>query len=249
MLIIGQSALARADGDIILGKASKLAEAAGMIHLPDWNGFNVLHTAAARVGGLELGFLPGVGGRDVAGILNGASLGEIDLVYLLGADEIDISRLGKAFVVYQGHHGDHGAHRADVVLPGAAYTEKNATYVNTEGRVQRTHMAVFPPGEAKEDWKILRALAEMAGHTPSYNTLEQVRDSLEDANPIFGNEGQLQPAAWESFGADGVLQAGGFTPAIANYYMTDPISRASKTMAECTALAVGAGPARTGTNG
>src|SRR3546814_4979924 len=98
---------------------------------------------------LELGFLPGPGGRDVAGILDAASSGGLDVVYLLGADEIDMSRLGRAFVIYQGHHGDAGAHRADVILPGAAYTEKSATYMNTEGRVQQTRLAGFPPGDAR----------------------------------------------------------------------------------------------------
>ena len=103
------------------------------------------------------------GGRDVAGILAGAGKGEIEVVYLLGADEIDMSKLGKAFVIYQGHHGDAGAHRADVILPGAAYTEKSATYVNTEGRVQRTTLAAFPPGDAREDWTIIRALSDVLG--------------------------------------------------------------------------------------
>jgi len=246
MLIIGQGALSRDDGDVILGIARKIADKFGMV-AEGWNGFNVLHTAAARVGGLDLGFLPGVGGRDVEGILTGAEKGEIEVVYLLGADEIDMSRLGKAFVIYQGHHGDHGAHRADVVLPGAAYTEKDATYVSTEGRVQRTRRAVFPPGEAKEDWKILRALAELAGHTPNYNNLDQLRDRLEAANPVFRAENTLQPATWEEFGADGTPSELGFAPAIANYYMTDPISRASKTMAECTARKIG--EERTGTHG
>ena len=252
MLILGQSPLSRVDGDVILGLARKIAENTGMVQSgaeEGWNGFNVLHSAAARVGGLDLGFLPAVGGRDVEGILGGAEKGEIELVFLLGADEIEMSRLGKAFVVYQGHHGDHGAHRADVVLPGAAYTEKDATYVSTEGRVQQTHMAVFPPGEAKEDWKIIRALAELAGHTPPYNTLQQLRERLEAANPVFRLEGELQPAAWESFGAEGIPSEQGFTPAIANYYMTDPISRASKTMAECTARLIGTASERTGTHG
>jgi NADH-quinone oxidoreductase subunit G len=246
MLIIGQGALSRTDGDVILGLAKKIADKFGMV-AEGWNGFNVLHTAAARVGGLDLGFVPGVGGRDVEGILQGAEKGEIETVYLLGADEIDMSRLGKAFVIYQGHHGDHGAHRADVVLPGAAYTEKDATYVSTEGRVQHTRRAVFPPGEAKEDWKILRALAELAGHTPKYNTLDEVRDRLEAANPVFRAEGALQAAAWEEFGADGTPAELGFAPAIANYYMTCSISRASKTMAECTARKMG--EERTGTHG
>ena len=147
MLILGMGALTRADGGAILEAALRLAEATGIVGGPGgWNGFNILHTAAARVGGLDLGFVPKPGGRDLRGILAGAEAGEIDVVYLLGADEFPTERLGKAFVVYQGHHGDAGAHRADVILPGAAYTEKDATYVNLEGRVQRGWSAGYPPG-------------------------------------------------------------------------------------------------------
>jgi NADH-quinone oxidoreductase subunit G len=249
MVIIGQGAVARPDGDVILGLARKIADQTGMV-TEDWNGFNMLHQAAARVGGLDLGFVPGVGGRDVAGILDGAEKGEIEVVYLLGADEIDMNRLGKAFVIYQGHHGDAGAHRADVVLPGAAYTEKDATYVNTEGRVQVTRLAVFPPGEAKEDWKILRALAEVCGQAPSYDTLEQVRARLAEVNSVFGRTEELVPAAWEAFGAEGdVAGDAKLDTTIANYYMTDPISRASTTMAECTAAFVNISAERTGTHG
>ena len=248
MLIIGQGALARVDGDILLGLALKIAEATGM-HSAEWNGFNVLHTAAARVGGLDLGFLPAGGGRDVEGILAGAEKGEVEVVYLLGADEIDMQRLGKAFVIYQGHHGDAGAHRADVILPGAAYTEKSGTYVSTEGRVQRTQLAVFPPGEAKEDWKILRALSEVLGKALPYDTLAEVRARLADVNPVFAAVDRIEPAAWASFGADGVPAADPLASPIDNYYMTDPISRASKTMAECTATFVGCAHKRTGTNG
>ena len=131
----------------------------------DWNGFNVLHTAAARVGGLDLGLVPGKGGSDVEGILKAAGKGEIKAVYLLGADEIDTDRLGDAFVIYQGHHGDRGAARADVILPGAAYTEKDGVYVNTEGRPQRAKRAIFPPGEAQGGLEILRALSEALGRT------------------------------------------------------------------------------------
>ena len=184
MLIVGQGALMRPDGAAILALARKIVDATGMV-VEGWNGFNVLHTAAARVGGLDLGFLPGAGGRDLAGILAGAQAGEIGAIYLLGADEIDMNALGKAFVIYQGHHGDAGAHRADVVLPGAAYTEKDATYVNTEGRVQHTQHAVFPPGEAREDWKILRALSEVLGRPLSFNTLAEVRKRLAAVNPLF----------------------------------------------------------------
>jgi NADH-quinone oxidoreductase subunit G len=248
MLIIGQGALARVDGDILLGLARKIAEATGMVG-DGWNGFNVLHTAAARVGGLDLGLLPASGGRDVEGILAGAEKGEIEVVYLLGADEIDMTRLGKAFVIYQGHHGDAGAHRADLILPGAAYTEKDATYVNTEGRVQRTSLAVFPPGDAKEDWKILRALSEQAGKQLPYNTLAEVRKRLVEVNPVFAEVNAVVPGAWGQFGADGVPSDQALVSPIDNYYMTDPISRASKTMAECTAIFVGCAHKRTGTHG
>ena len=148
-----------------------------------WNGFSVLHTAAARVAGLDLGLVPGKGGRDVEAILDGAEKGEIDVVYLLGADEIDTERLGKAFVIYQGSHGDRGAHRADVILPGAAYTEKDATYVNTEGRPQMTARAVFPPGEAREDWKIVRALSAVLGQALPFNTAAELRAKMFAACP------------------------------------------------------------------
>jgi NADH-quinone oxidoreductase subunit G len=248
MLIVGQGALARADGTAILGLARKIAESTGMV-IEGWNGFNVLHTAAARVGGLDLGFLPGQGGRDTAGIVAGAEKGEIAVVYLLGADEIDMAKLGRAFVIYQGHNGDAGANRADVILPGAAYTEKDATYVNTEGRVQRTQMAAFPPGEAREDWKIVRALSDALGCGLPYDTVAEVRARLASVNPVFASVGHLTAAAWGPFGADGALSSEPLRSPVANYYMTDSISRASKTMAACTATFVGGGQRRTGTHG
>ncbi len=251
MLILGQGALRRRDGAAILGRARKLAETFGMIR-EGWNGFNVLHLAAARVGGLELGFVPGPGGRAVAGILEGAGTGEIAVVYLLGADEIDTRRLGSAFVVYQGHHGDAAARRADVILPGAAYTEKDGTYVNTEGRVQLGHRAVFPPGEAREDWKILRALSEMTDRKLPFDTLGDVRARLRSVNPIFGAVDVPTPAAWGRFGAEGPVEAAPFVYPVTDFYRTDPISRASPTMAECAA-AIGAALAeeegKTGTHG
>ena len=190
MLILGQGALARPDGAAILDLARTLAEATGMVR-EDWNGFNVLHRAASRVGGLDLGFVPGPGGRDVAGILAGCATGEIDALYLLGADEIDTDALGSAFVIYQGHHGDRGARRADVVLPGAAYTEKDATYVNTEGRVQRASRAVFPPGDAREDWKILRALSAVLGQPLPYDSLPALRARMAEANASFAHPDQV----------------------------------------------------------
>ncbi len=148
MIVLGMAALARPDGAAILAAARALAEAVGAV-TDDWTGFNVLHTAAGRVGAMDLGFVPGDGGLDTRGILGAARDGKLDLLYLLGADGIDTAGLDAPFVVYQGHHGDAGARIADVILPGAAYTEKDATYVNTEGRPQRARRAVFAPGEAR----------------------------------------------------------------------------------------------------
>ncbi|MBF0332163.1 MAG: NADH-quinone oxidoreductase subunit G [Alphaproteobacteria bacterium] len=248
MLVIGQGALTRPDGAAVLAMARQAALSLGVVK-DGWNGFGMLHYAAGRVGGLDLGFLPGPGGRDVAGIQDAARAGEIKVVWLLGADELDMGGFGDAFVIYQGHHGDHGAHRADVVLPGAAYTEKNATYVNTEGRVQRTRVAVTPPGEAREDWKIVRALSETLDQALPYDTIEQLRERMKAVNPVFGAVDRIAPAAWGAFGAAGAVAPGGFESPIANYYMTDPISRASKTMAECTAVFVRGQEGKTGTHG
>ncbi len=248
MLILGQGALTRSDAAVIQGLARKIAETTGMVG-EGWNGYNMLHTAAARVGGLDIGFVPGPGGRDVAGILDGAAKGEIEVVWLLGADEIDMAKLGSAFVIYQGHHGDAGAMRADVILPGAAYTEKNATYVNTEGRVQEGKLAVFPPGEAKEDWKIIRALSEQLGKKLPYDSLSQVRARMGAINPVFNRVDAITPAAWAPFGGEGGLSAEPLASSVQNFYMTDPISRASKVMAECTATYVAVQQGKTGTHG
>ncbi len=248
MLILGQGAIARADGAAVLALARQIADSCGLVR-EGWNGFNMLHQAAARVGGLDLGFLPGTGGRDLKAILEGAEQGAIDVVYLLGADEFPISRLGKAFVIYQGHHGDAGAHRADVILPGAAYTEKNGTYVNTEGRVQQAKRAIFPPGEAREDWAILRALSERLGKPLPYDSLEQLRKRLFELKPHFAVLDEVQPAAWGAFGKASATDAAPFRLPIENYYMTDPISRASETMAACSAAFVATGARKTGTHG
>ncbi|HEY2891562.1 MAG TPA: NADH-quinone oxidoreductase subunit NuoG [Dongiaceae bacterium] len=248
MLILGQGALARKDGSAVLALARKVAESCGLIK-DGWNGFNVLHTAAARVGGLELGFVPGEGGRDLAGIVNGATKNEIEFVYLLGADEIDTAHFGKAFIVYQGHHGDHGAHRADVVLPGAAYTEKDGTYMNTEGRPQLGLLAVFPPGEAKEDWTILRALSAALGKPLPYNDLRQLRRHLYQLAPRFQRLETVMPAAWGNFGKDGPVDSEPFVSPIDNFYMTDPISRSSETMAKCVETYLTPDTGATGTHG
>ena len=249
MLVIGMAALSRADGAAILAAGHAIADSTGMIS-GDWNGFNVLHTAAARVGGFDVGFTPGEGGKNTQAILDGAASGDIDVVYLLGADEVDTSKLDKAFVIYQGHHGDAGAHGADVILPGAAYTEKNGTYVNTEGRAQYGQRAIFPPGDAREDWSIIRALSERVGQTLPYDSLEQVREALRDVSPVFSHMDDVVAADWESFGQAGSIEASEFTYPVKNYYQTDPISRASQTMAQCTQEFVLGGTGKaTGTDG
>ena len=235
MIIVGQAALARPDGAAVLAASWRLAASVGAL-TPEWHGFNVLHTAAARVGALDLGFVPGANGRSLAQMLDGG----VEVLWLLGADEFDMARIGaNTFVVYQGHHGDAGAARADVILPGAAYTEKPGTYVNTEGRVQRGFLAVYPPGEAREDWKILRAFSETVGHTLPYDTIDALRARLEQVNPVFGRVGFLPRFGCTDqsgpVGDPAALSDAPFEPAIANYYQTDPISRASPTMAACTA--------------
>ena len=235
MVIVGQGALRRDDGAAVLAAAWDIASKANAL-TAEWHGFNVLHTAAARVGGLDLGFVPGPNGRDVAAMLDGG----VDVLWLLAADEFDTGRIGPdTFVIYQGHHGDAGAARADVILPGAAYTEKSGTWVNTEGRAQRGFQAVHPPGEAREDWRILRALGAHLGHTLPYDTIEAVRTRLEQANPVFANIGFLprfgaaDPAA--PAGDPAGMGDADFAPVIRDYHRTDPISRASPTMAACVA--------------
>jgi NADH-quinone oxidoreductase subunit G len=248
MLILGMGALTRPDGAAILKLAAKIATETGMIGPPGtpaeggWNGFNVLHTAASRVAARDLGFLPGKGGRDVAGIVDGAQKGDIDFIYLLGADEFPADKLGRVFVVYQGSHGDVGAHNADVVLPGAAYTEKDGLYVNFEGRVQEAERASFPPGEAKEDWAILRALSDVLKQRLPYDTQEALRAAIVAEAPHFAVLDKLprgaDPAIWNTVGAEGPLDTAPLGSAIADYYLTNPIARASVTMAECSRVFV-----------
>jgi NADH-quinone oxidoreductase subunit G len=222
-VIVGQGALRRDDASAVLAAAWGLvARAIG----PDWHGFNVLHTAAGRPGALALGFVPGPGGRDARAMLRG----EVDFLWLMGVDEADLSHLGDTFVVYQGSHGDAGAARADVVLPAAAYTEKSGTWVNTEGRPQRGSQALFPPGEAKEDWKIIRAFSAAVGKLLPYDSIEALRAS----HPLFSLK--FTPSSAEATAPAGDpahLSDAPFVPAIKTYWQTDPISRASATMAAC----------------
>jgi NADH-quinone oxidoreductase subunit G len=235
MLILGQAVFKRPDTEAILEVIQQLIKRYRFIQ-DDWNGFNVLHTAAARVGGLDLGFVPQKNGLSTKEILKACQKNKIKLVYLLGADEIPMDQLGSAFVIYQGHHGDAGAHRADVILPGAAYTEKTATYVNTEGRAQTAQQALTPPGSAKEDWKIIRALSEVIGHTLPYNTWKDIESALIEAHPAFASKGQIVTSEWQDFNIEinnAGIEAKPFNLPITNFYMADTISRHSANMVSC----------------
>ncbi len=252
MVIIGQGALARDDGSAALAAAAKFIEKRGGLR-DDWNGFNVLHTAAARVAGLDLGIVPREGGRDTAAILDGARDGDIRLLYLLGADEIDLQGTEDAFIIYQGSHGDRGAHHADVVLPGAAYTEKEGTYVNTEGRVQMTKKAAFPPGDAREDWTIIRALSDKLGETLPYDSLGELRKALYEAHPHLARLDALPELSGDGLAklatAGGSMGTEPFASAIEDFYLTNPIARASSVMAELSALKSAQSEELTGTDG
>ncbi|QGZ95234.1 NADH-quinone oxidoreductase subunit NuoG [Terricaulis silvestris] len=236
MIIVGAGALARKDGGAVLRAAGKLAASLGKA-----GAFNVLHTAASRVGGLDLGFLPGQGGKSASEMLAGG----MDTLLLLGVDEVALPKAGT--VIYIGTHGDAGAHRADIILPGAAYTEKDATWVNTEGRVQYGRRATFPKGEAKDDWAIIRALSASLGKTLPYDSITALRAKMIADHPSFGQvdyaPGAADAASFDAtkIGIDGQVSNEPFRSPVTDFYLTNPIARASKTMAECSRLRAGAG--------
>jgi NADH-quinone oxidoreductase subunit G len=245
MVVVGSAAISRPDGAAVLAAAAKIALLAADGKDAGWSPFNVLHTAASRAAGLDLGFVPEKGGS--------LNLGTMDVVYLLGADDLDMRSLGQAFVVYQGSHGDAGAERADVVLPGAAYTEKSATYVNVEGRAQMTARAVFAPGDAKEDWAVVRALSARVGHTLPYDSLPALRAAMYKAAPALARLDAVEPAGLEAVkalaGRGGALGAEPFGAAVRDFYLTNPIARASQVMAQLSALRRSMGQGSTGTHG
>ena len=219
LIIVGQGALLDSDGAAVLAEAMHLADKAGA-------GVLVLHTAAGRVGAMDAGCTTD-GGVDAA--LDGA-----EVVYNLGADEIDVP--DGPFVIYQGSHGDRGAHRADVILPGAAWTEEQGLFVNTEGRPQLALRAGFPPGEAKENWAILRALSPRLGQQLPFDTLAQVREALVKAAPQLAMIDQVPENAMD-LPERGTLSDGPFAPAVTDHFLTNPIARASSLMAELSANA------------
>ncbi len=246
-LILGQGALTRKDGRALWWAARKLAEEVGMIQ-PDlgWNGFNVLHTAAARVGALDLGLATKEG---IAGIMKDAAEGRVKLVFLLGADEFDPAPLKDATVVYIGTHGDRGVTVADIILPAAAYTEKHGVYINTEGRVQWAEPAVPPPGEAREDWKIFRALSEVTGQPLDFDNRAELLRHVGAELPHIARLDERPAADWKAFGRKGRILAAPLVSAVTRFHLTNPIARASRTMAECDRVIDGQQERATGTDG
>ena len=241
MIVVGEDVTRGEEGYAVLKAAHDLALECGAIVQGDeaWAGFGVLHSAASRVGALDLGFLPGEGGKSASELLASDSAG-LESVVLLGVDEIPMSQLGDAFVIYIGSHGDAGAARADLILPAPAYTEQSGIYVNTEGRVQTTTAAVQPKGEAKAEWAIFRAISPLVGKTLPYDSLDQLRASLREELPVFagmnfapGSTGAAAlsaplPAASAALSEDPIYCQ------IGDFYLTNPIARASLTMAECS---------------
>ncbi len=237
IVLVGSGAAARHDGAAVRALAARLAGDLGAIK-DGWNGFGVLQDTASRVGALDIGFVPGAGGLSAAQM---TTFGTLDVLFLLGADEIKVP--DGTFVVYIGTHGDKGAHRADVILPGAAYTEKSAIYVNTEGRVQIGGRASFPPGEAREDWAIIRALSDVLGKKLPYDSQPALRQAIFKVAPHLmrvdqieaGNAADIKKLA----GKGGGLEKTPFKSSVEDFYLTNPIARASAVMAECSRLASG----------
>ncbi len=236
MMIVGANVFTRPDSLAVHALLHKACEDLGIVK-DGWNGFNILHGAASRVGGLDVGFLPQNGGKDFADIIAATKEGSIEVLFLLGADEFNahVNVGWKSFVVYQGHHGDHGAQRADVVLPSCAYTEKDGIYVNTEGRPQLARRAVSSVGEAKEDWAIIRKLSEHVGASPlPYNSQLELRSRIQKEWPIFKKMDEIIPAKWAKYSVKGKPAKDAFALPVQNYYLNNPICRASKTMEECS---------------
>ena len=237
IVLVGGDATTRYDGAAVLALAAKLALDVGAVK-DGWNGFAVLQNTASRVGALDIGFATGAGGLNVAQM---TAFGTLDVLFLLGADEIKVP--DGTFVVYIGTHGDAGAHRADVILPGAAYTEKSAIFVNTEGRAQMANRAGFPPGESREDWAIIRALSDVLAKKLPYDSLAALRQAIFKAVPHLMRLDQI--AAGDAADLKALAARGGnvdkvpFKASIEDFYLTNPIARASAVMAECSRLASG----------
>lgn len=237
IVLVGSGALARHDGAAVLALSAKLAADVGALK-DGWNGFAVLQDSASRAGALDIGFATSAGSLNVAQM---TTFGTLDVLFLLGADEVNVP--DGTYVVYIGTHGDRGAHRADVILPGAAYTEKSGLYVNTEGRAQIANRAAFPPGEAREDWAIIRALSDVLGRKLPYDSLQALRQAIFKAVPHLMRIDQIEPGKADEVkalaGKGGSVDKTPFRSSVEDFYLTNPIARASAVMAECSRLASG----------
>ena len=234
LFIIGENVLNRKDGYGVLGRIREIAKKYKAMS-DKWNGLAILHYAASRVGALEVGFVPSKKGLNTKDIKDGVASNQIKLLWLLGEDEVVLNDKHNSFIVYQGHHGDKGAESADLILPGSAYTEKDGTFVNTEGRVQRTNIAVSPPGDAREDWKIIRAFSSFVDKTLPYDNIFELRNRLAKINELLVIENSLIKGGITDIGDTSIkLTKDNLKPKDINYFMTCPISRASETMAKCS---------------
>jgi NADH dehydrogenase (ubiquinone) Fe-S protein 1 len=228
-IVVGAGLFERSDKDAIFSAVETIVKNGNVVR-PDWNGFNVLLLNAAQAAALDLGLVP----ESIQ------SIESAKFVYLMGADDVDLEKLpSDAFVVYQGHHGDRGVYRANVILPASAFSEKEGTYENTEGCAQQTLPAVPTVGDSRDDWKIIRALSEVAGVQLPYDTIGAVRSRIRTVAPNLLSMDEREPATfWASLKPE-VNQKMNSTPfqaAIENFYMTDSITRASKIMAQCSSL-------------
>lgn len=232
MIIIGDAALVREDAKEILATIHKIVEKFDIVR-DDWNGFNILHNYASNIGALDLGFYPQEGSLSATDMVEQASKGQMEVLFLHGADEIDVDKLKNTFVIYQGHHGDKAANIADIILPAAAYTEKDAIYINTEGRAQLGRKAVNPVGQAKDDREILLHIAKLLKIKLGFESLQDIRTAMANKAGAFKSIGQVLKNDFKLHSGSGNMTKEPIRKLDINFYMTDPISRASKTMAEC----------------
>jgi NADH-quinone oxidoreductase subunit G len=245
MIILGQGALMGGDSDAVLAAAKELADKVGAISA-DWNGFNILHTAASRVGSLDMGLTTK---RGMKGIYADAKARKLKAVFLLNADEVDMGALENTLKIYVGSHGDAGAAAADVVLPAAAFSEKAGTYTNMEGRVQLGIKTCFAPGDAREDWTIFRAFADIMKVDVGFDSFGELQSAMRDE---FGHlrEINVKPtAAWGAFGKKGDIKTKAMTTSVSDFYLTNAIARSSDVLNECSQLMTGENEGATGTNG
>lgn len=229
-IIVGSGLFERKDKDAVFSVVENIAKQNNVVR-PDWNGYNVLLLNASQAAALDLGLVP----ESVN------SIESAKFVYLMGADDVDLEKVPKdAFVVYQGHHGDRGVYRANVILPAAAFSEKEGTYENTEGCAQQTLPAVPTVGDARDDWKIIRALSEVAGLRLPYDSLGAIRSRIGTVAPNLLQVDEREPATFSASikpeSTQKKMDMADFGSTIENFYMTDSITRASKIMAQCSAL-------------